>query len=64
MKKPAKRETEAVNARQGNQGRQVLYVLIVAVVLAVIAMTAVNIFGDNAPNTLGTNKDGGSALGL
>ena len=64
MKKPEKHETEAADARQGDQGRQVLYLLIIAVVFAVIAMTAVNMFGDNAPNTLGTNKGGESALGL
>ena len=64
MKEPEKRETEAVDARQGNQGRQVLYVLIIAVVFAVVAMTVVNIFGDNAPNTLGSDESGKPALGL
>ena len=64
MKKPDKHETEAADARQGNQGRQVLYVLIIAVVFAVIAMTVVNIFGDNAPNTLGSDVSGKPALGL
>lgn len=57
-------EQEPEKARQGGSRRNILYVLGIALVLAVLAMTAVNILGDNAPNTLGTKQDGGSALGL